>query len=80
MLLTVDIGNSHITLGVFNGEELCFTARMATDTKRTQDLYAVDINGIMDLYKAQKEQITGSIICSVVPEITDSIARAIKKS
>lgn len=79
MLLTVDIGNSHITLGVFNGEELCFTARMATDTKRTQDLYAVDINGIMDLYKAQKEQITGSIICSVVPEITDSIARAIKK-
>ncbi len=79
MLLTVDIGNSHITLGVFDGEELCFTARMATDTKRTQDLYAVDINGIMELYHAQKEKIDGSIICSVVPEITASIARAIRK-
>ena len=31
MLLTVDIGNSHITLGVFDGEELRFTARMATE-------------------------------------------------
>lgn len=79
MLLTVDIGNSHITLGVFDGEELCFTARMATDTKRTRDLYAVDIRGIMELYGADTTRISGSIICSVVPEITDAIAKAIKK-
>ena len=80
MLLTVDIGNSHITLGVFDGEELCFTARMATDTKRTRDLYAVDIRGIMELYGADTARISGSIICSVVPEITDAIAKAIKKA
>ena len=80
MLFTVDIGHSHITLGVFDGEELCFTARMATDTKRTRDLYAVDIRGIMELYGADTARISGSIICSVVPEITDAIAKAIKKA
>ena len=43
MLLTIDIGNTNITLGTYNNRILGFTARLATDTKRTEDEYAIDI-------------------------------------
>ena len=41
MLLAVDIGNTNITIGVYEGESLQFTARTATDADRTGDQYAV---------------------------------------
>ena len=37
MLICIDIGNSNITIGVFEDEALKFTARLATDTRRTSD-------------------------------------------
>jgi len=80
MLLAVDIGNSHITLGVFSGEELVFTARMVTDSKRTEDLYAVDIHSILALNNAVALKINSAIISSVVPELTEAMSGAIKKA
>lgn len=80
MLLAVDIGNSHITLGVFSGEDLVFTARMVTDSKRTEDLYAVDIHSILALNNAVALRINSAIISSVVPELTEAMACAIKKA
>ena len=47
MLLTADIGNTNITLGVFNEEVLVFTARLATDTRLTSDQYAIDIKDVL---------------------------------
>ena len=37
MLLTVDIGNTNLTIGAYSGEELKFVARLATDRSRTED-------------------------------------------
>lgn len=37
MVLTVDIGNTNIVLGVFDQDELVFTARVSTDKNRTAD-------------------------------------------
>ena len=41
VLLVVDIGNTNITLGVFDGDENKMIARMATEKSKTADQYAV---------------------------------------
>lgn len=52
MLLVIDVGNTNITLGVFNGENLSATFRMTTKIQRTSDEYGIALNersGIKDL-------------------------------
>lgn len=77
MLLTIDIGNTNITLGVFKGNELQFTSRLATDRKRTGDQYAVELLNVFKLYEAKISEFSGAIISSVVPEVTDALKSAV---
>ncbi len=77
MLLTIDIGNTNITLGVFKGDELQFTSRLATDRKRTGDQYAVELLNVFKLYEAEISEFDGAIISSVVPEATDALKAAV---
>lgn len=79
MLLAVDIGNTNITLGAFEGDELKFTSRLATDSSRTEDQYAVEMKIVLELYGINPSQIHGAIIGSVVPHITRYIANGIKR-
>lgn len=79
MLLAVDIGNTNITLGVYECEKLCFTSRLATDRKRMEDQYAVEIRDILALYDVECSQISGAIVSSVVPPLTRSIVRAVAR-
>lgn len=79
MLLAIDIGNTNITLGAFDGDELRFTSRLATDGNRTEDQYAIEIKILLELYGLEPEQIHGAIVCSVVPHITRYIARGINR-
>ena len=46
MLLVIDVGNTNITLGVFNGENLSATFRMTTKIQRTSDEYGIALNGL----------------------------------
>ena len=51
MIFTVDVGNTNIVTGVFdNDEKLVFTARMATQSSKTADEYAIDFKNILGLY------------------------------
>lgn len=77
MILTVDIGNTNITIGVFNNNDLLFTARLATDRKRTEDQYAVELLNIFKLRNADISEFSGAIISSVVPELTDVLKAAV---
>lgn len=77
MLLTVDIGNTNVTLGVFEGEDLCSTARLATHTDKTPDQYAVEIREVLGLHGMSIDGIDGAIISSVVPSVGSAIADAI---
>lgn len=77
MLLTVDVGNTNILLGIFSQSQLLFEARLATDASKTGDQYALDINGICKLKKIDLQNVKGSIISSVVPELTNLIKDAI---
>ena len=50
MLLAIDIGNTNITLGVYDNDVLCFTARLATVDGFTADQYAVEIKNVLELH------------------------------
>ena len=77
MLLAIDIGYTNITLGAFNEASLDFTARLATDTRKTADQYAVEIKSLLELYGINPGEIEDSIIASVVPAVGKSIAGAV---
>jgi type III pantothenate kinase len=79
MILTVDIGNSNVTLGGFSGDEISFVARISTDSTATEDDYACRILNILSLYNIDKAIIDGAIISSVVPQLNGIISGAIKK-
>ncbi len=79
MLLTIDIGNTNINLGIFNGDELTMSARLATERQKTDDQYAVDLVNIFSVYGIKPADIEGAVISSVVPEITVHIKNAVKR-
>ena len=70
MLLAIDIGNTNVTLGVFEGEKLRATWRLATDVRRMADEYAVIILNLLPRSSLSEQDITHGIICSVVPTLT----------
>ncbi|MBQ2567424.1 MAG: type III pantothenate kinase, partial [Clostridia bacterium] len=49
MLLVIDAGNTNITIGAYQGDELTFTSRLATDHRATRDRIAVDLASIFKL-------------------------------
>ncbi|MQF82885.1 type III pantothenate kinase [SAR202 cluster bacterium AD-802-E10_MRT_200m] len=70
MLLTVDIGNTNLNLGAFQGETLKATWRLATDTNKMPDEYNALIQTLLPLKGIQSEEIEAVIMCSVVPPLT----------
>ena len=78
MLLTVDIGNTSITLGAYKNDELAFTARLMTDREKNGDGYEKELLGILDSHCVRGEELEGAIVSSVVPEITESFSLAVK--
>ena len=78
MVLTVDVGNTNIMLGGFEGNELLFVARVATDDKKTEDEYAGLMLSILNAYNVDKNSVCGAIVSSVVPQITATVKKAVK--
>ncbi len=78
MILAVDIGNTNVTLGVFDNDHTAFSARLSTDTKKPSDEYAILIKGLLSLHCISTEKIDGAIISSVVPPLTSVIKESIK--
>ena len=69
MLLAADIGNTNITLGVFDGEKLKGTWRIATSVHRMPDEYAIMILSFFDLQHIKTSEIKDVVLCSVVPPL-----------
>jgi type III pantothenate kinase len=70
MLLTVDVGNSHVVCGLFNDGALRFHWRLATQAETTGDELAVTFRGLLGLENLSFDEIHGVIIASVVPRMT----------
>lgn len=79
MILAIDIGNTNIVVGCIRNDEILFTERMSTDSNKTVLEYAVSIKTLFELYDISLKDLTGSIISSVVPPVTNTIREAIGK-
>lgn len=77
MLLAIDIGNTNITLGLFEEDLLKMTARLATDPRKTADEYAIDIKDVLSLHGEDMREIEDCIISSVVPAVGSAISSAV---
>lgn len=76
MLIALDIGNNHITIGGFEEEHIRFVAAIATNPKQTGAEYACLMQNVLALYHADQTPITGAAICSVVPGMADILHQA----
>ncbi len=76
MLLTIDIGNTNITLGLYDGETLGPRWRLATNHERMPDEYGLQIVGLLEHSRCELESITGICLASVVPPLTANITQA----
>jgi type III pantothenate kinase len=79
MLLTVDIGNTNITLGVFEGEELRATWRMATNVNHVADEYASLLITLMRYNGMETSDIKEIALCSVVPPLQSTFEELFKR-
>ena len=85
-ILTVDIGNSNIVVGSFDGEQLEFTGRIVTKRDYTTEKIVSEISALLSDWQSNDKASTtlgtsydGAILASVVPEITDKTLDALEK-
>ena len=73
MVLAVEIGNTHISLGGFDGDDCKFVAPIATAPKRTGVEIAWELKGVFSLFGLQANQFHAAIVGSVVPTMTAAV-------
>ncbi len=76
MLLTIDIGNTNITLGLYENQNLGARWRLATDHDRMPDEYGLQILGLLENSGCKLSYIEGVCLASVVPPLTGRILQA----
>ena len=79
MLLTIDIGNTNITLGLYQGEEAGPRWRLATNHERMPDEYALQFLGLLYHAGFAPENLKGISLASVVPPLTGKIIEACRR-
>jgi type III pantothenate kinase len=75
MLLAIDVGNTNLTLGVFDNTELLHDWRLKTDRDQTVDGWGVLVRNLLSLAELPATKIDGIVISSVVPSLNDSLRR-----
>ena len=76
MLLTIDIGNTNLTLGLYEGETLGPRWRLATVHERMPDEYGLQFIGLLQHSGIRAQDLTGICAASVVPPLTGRIVEA----
>ncbi len=79
MLLAVDVGNTNLTFGVFDGEELKSRFTMTTKVSRTADEYGLWLKNLLEAKKIPSGAITDVIISSVVPPVMPFLTEGIRE-
>lgn len=77
-LLAVDVGNTNVTMGVFDGEVLQATWRISTDVRRTEDEHALLIKALLVEKGISNADIDAVSMCSVVPAVTEVVRTALQ--
>jgi len=76
MLLTIDVGNTNLTLGLYEGDQLGRHWRLATDHARMPDEYGLQFLGLLQNAGKTVADLTGIVLASVVPNLTGRVIQA----
>ncbi|MFD8984925.1 type III pantothenate kinase [Streptomyces sp. NPDC059564] len=83
MLLTIDVGNTHTVLGLFDGDEIVEHWRISTDPRRTADELAVLMQGLMGMHPMLGSElgdgIHGIAICATVPSVLHELREVTRR-
>ncbi len=79
MLLVVDVGNTNITMGMWEGDDFLGMFRMTTKLQRTSDEYGITLKELVDRQGVDSNAINRVIISSVVPDVMHSLGSAFIK-
>ena len=80
MLLAIDVGNSNTSVGLFDREKnLRFLASLDTDSRKTADQISIDLMNLFTLYHYSYTDVTGAILCSVVPPLNFMMEKALTR-
>ncbi|MDK2982107.1 MAG: type pantothenate kinase [Chloroflexota bacterium] len=76
MLLTIDLGNTNLTIGLYQGETLKAHWRLATDHQRMPDEYGLQLHSLLHTCDCPEEELEGIVLSSVVPPLTERVRQA----
>ncbi len=79
MLLTLDVGNSQIFGGVFDGEDLRITFRRTSSIRASSDEFGIFLRVTLRENGVAPEAVDGAAICSVVPDVVHSLRNCFRK-
>jgi type III pantothenate kinase len=79
MLLAIDVGNTNIVLGVFDGTSLIQSWRLQTLRERTSDELGLLVDGLFAHSRIERGQVHGVILGSVVPPLTGTIRAMVER-
>lgn len=79
MLLAIDVGNTNMSFGIFDGKEIKGTFRIMTAATRTSDEYGLVVTDLIAKQNIDISSIDGVIIATVVPNTTHSLTNAVIK-
>ncbi|MEK6750768.1 MAG: type III pantothenate kinase [Chloroflexota bacterium] len=79
MLLTIDIGNTNLTLGLYEGDKLGAHWRLATDHNRMPDEYGLQFLGLLQNAGKTLNDLEGISLASVVPPLTGRVIHACRE-
>lgn len=79
MLLTIDVGNTNLTLGLYAGDKLGAHWRLATDHNRMPDEYGLQFLGLLQNAGKTLKDIEGVSLASVVPPLTGRVIQACRE-
>lgn len=80
MLLAIDVGNSNTSVGLFGKDgTLQFLASLDTDSRKTADQISIDLMNLFALYGYDYRDVTGAILCSVVPPLNFMMQKALTR-
>ena len=80
MILAFDVGNTETTAAVFEGESIRAHWRVTTSLPRTPDEFSLLLESLIVSHGMRTSDVTGTAICSVVPPVTQTLARACEDS
>src|SRR5882762_7375672 len=79
MLLAVDVGNTNVTMALFDGERLAADWRVTSHRERTADEMAVELRELFSLRGFELSVVSGVVVSSVVPNLNPALIEASRR-